>query len=85
MSMAQVGPYEEGGAHCPICWERRVRQYAQKRHVVFHEGIYEHVGENPTYIHSAQQLRDECSRNDNRSVYLEDMGGLFRTKGNRWI
>lgn len=61
------------------------RVYAPKRHVTFHEDIYENIAPDPIHITSAQQLQDECRKNEVSSNYMSDMSGLFRAKKNLWV
>jgi hypothetical protein len=39
------------------------RVFRPKRHVTFHEDVYENVGPNPLHITSAQQLQDRAKKN----------------------
>lgn len=68
------------------CGKATQRVYHSQKPVRFHEGWYEHIGPEPVYITSAQQLADESRKHGNRSKYMRDMGGLWNIKSdNRWI
>ena len=75
----------ESTAPACTCGEALARDYSIQKPIAFHEGVYEHVGPDPVYISSAQQLNDVCERNGLYSRYAEDMGSLFGRKRNRWV
>jgi hypothetical protein len=84
MTIAEMEVFEIARPECH-CGAFLRRNYSTQKHVKFHEGLYEHVADDPMYISSAQQLVDECRKRDNTSQYMADMGGMFGAKENRWI
>lgn len=83
-TIAVMEAAEAAGMRCE-CGDPLRRDYKPKRHVVFCEGVYENIGDEPIQINSAQQLVDECQKRGNSSVYMRDMGGLFGAKENKWV
>ena len=57
---------------CPKCGSDTVWRPGRPALIFFKEGWYEHIGEDPLYISSMQQLRDQCAANGVYSEYAED-------------
>lgn len=55
--------------HCNKAMERCV---ASPRVVTFRAGWYEHVGPDPVYCETPQQLQDACNKHGGVSAYLEN-------------
>lgn len=49
----------------------------------FHEGWYEHVGDDPIYIDSMSKLKEECDKRGETSAYERDTSYFNRSR--RWI
>ena len=49
----------------------------------FHEGWYEHIGDDPIYIESMAQLKRECDKRGETSAYERDTS-YFR-RSTRWV
>jgi hypothetical protein len=56
---------------CSRCGKPTEWRPSAPKLIFFKEGIYEHIQENPVYISSMQQLRDECAAHGVRSEYAE--------------
>lgn len=83
-TISEMETFEAHHMFCS-CGEDLKRVYHVQKPIAFHEGVYEHVGPEPVYISSAQQLHDVTERNGLYSRYAEDMGGMFGRKRNRWF
>jgi hypothetical protein len=86
MTIAEMEEFEKHSNKHIMCNAPMVRIYAPRRHVKFHEDVYENIGQEPLHISNAQQLQDACRQNDVSSDYMRDFGAsLFRVKEGRWI
>lgn len=85
-SIEEMEAFESGPMlHDKPCGGKMQRIYAPSRPVRFRSGWYEHLGPEPVYIESMQQLHDVAEKNGNYSHYAEDMGGLFGRKRRVWV
>jgi hypothetical protein len=85
MTIAEMEEFEKKTQKHIMCNAPFVRVFKPKRHVKFFEGVYENIAHDPIHISNAQQLMDECKKNDVSSNYMKDMSGLFGAKENRWV
>jgi hypothetical protein len=85
MSIAEMELFEQNLPKHIQCNALFERVFRPKRHVTFHEDLYENIAHDPIHISSAQQLQDECRKNDVSSNYMKDMSSLFGAKENRWV
>jgi hypothetical protein len=49
----------------------------------FREGWYEHIGDDPIYVSSMDQLKRECSARGETSLYERETS--YGTKPKRWV
>lgn len=61
------------------------RIFSMRRSPQFHAGVYEHLGPEPIYCSTMQELKTAARENGSYSLYAEDMGGMFRAKEGRWV
>lgn len=87
MTIAEMEAFERSvPIPCLVCHGRLTRLLSQpRRHVVFHEGFYEHVSEAGAHVSNMSDLRRIAKENGNYSQYAEELGGLFKAKEGRWI
>lgn len=83
-TIAEMEAFEITSPKCECQRELR-RVYAPRRHLMFHEGFYEHTTEEGVYCSSMQELRSAAREAGNYSEYAETLGSAFGAKENRWI
>jgi predicted nucleic acid-binding Zn ribbon protein len=87
LSIADMERYDHDPYRkCPNCLELLTHRLTPpRRHVVFHEGFFEHVSESGAYCSNMSELKRRALEAGNYSQYAEDLGGLFRAKEGRWV
>jgi len=85
MSIAEMEKFEASGPQCK-CGLPLVHQLQGGRHIIFHEGFFEHVSENGAYCSSMEELKRAAYHGGTYSQYAKDLGGAFPgAKEGRWI
>ncbi len=86
MTISEMEEFEKCDNRHTVCNAPMQRVFAPRRHVLFHEEVYENIAHDPIHISTAQQLQDACRKNDVSSKYMRDFGAsLFRVKEGRWV
>lgn len=84
-TIAEMEEFEATTQRCVVCGELLIRDLRTRRHLMFHEGFYEHISEKGEHISSMADLKRVALQNGNYSEYAEDFGGAFGAKEGRWI
>lgn len=70
---------------CPVCGVVCDQDFNMPRLQFFHEGWQEHIAEDPIYVSSMRQLREECDKRDCRSTYDQESGVHYDRGRKRWV
>lgn len=70
---------------CPVDNVECVEDFSMPRLQFFREGWQEHITEDPIYVSSMRQLREECNKRESRSTYDQESGVHYDRGSHRWI
>lgn len=83
-TIEEMEEFEQGQPMCE-CGKALVRDLRTRRHLTFHDGFYEHISEKGEHISNMSDLKRIAEENEQYSQYAEDFGGVFKTRGRRWV